>query len=169
MDHGDKPNVIYSWTAHPAGQHRWKACIALAVIALVGLGVAMTAGHPVAGLLGSLLLVVSLQRFFFPSTFEVDADGITAKYLMTNKRARWRDVRRFVTGPEGGYLSTRSKRSWLDAYRGLHVVFGANRDEAIAAINAIVAATESAADGIAPPAQGPQPIAHSHRAAENPA
>jgi len=169
MDQGDKANVIFSWKAHPAKQQPGKACVALAIIMLAGLGVAITAGHPLPGVLGAMLLVLSLQRFFFSCTFEIDQDGITARYLMTNKRAKWNDIRRFVHDRNGGYLSTRSRTSWLDAYRGVHLVFDDLREEAVAAISARLAAPRSEAQAIASTPKSQQPRANSRRAAGSPA
>lgn len=169
MDQGDKPNVIFTWKAHPAKQHVGRACLGLVVISLAGLGVAVAAGHPVWGVLGAVALLLSLQRFFFPSSFEIDEAGITARYLMSNKRMRWSAARRLVVDANGGFLSTRGRKSWLDAYRGLHLVWNEQRNEAIAAVEARLAATRSAAEASASPAHGPKPTAHSHRTAGSPA
>ena len=136
MDHADKANVILAWTAHPARAHLGRAIAALVVVALVGMGVALTAGDWLPGLLGGMLLLASMQRFFFPSSFAIDEEGITAKHLLTSKRLLWRDVRRIASDAHGGYLSTRATPNWTDTYRGVHVVFGDEREQAVAAIHA---------------------------------
>ena len=82
-------------------------------------------------LLAAVVLVAALNRFFFPSRFVIDDQGITARYFFRRQRLRWDDLRRFAHDRNGGYLSSRSRRSWLDAYRGLHILFGEKRDAVI--------------------------------------
>ena len=83
-----------------------------------------------------LVLVTALNRFYFRSRFQIDPEGITARYPLRSQRCRWADVRRFMVDAHGGYLATRSKRSWLDAYRGLHILFGRQRPAVIEQIRA---------------------------------
>lgn len=79
---------------------------------------------------GSLfILMLSLNRFFLPSRFSMDACGITAQFPLRRKHLRWRDVRRFLHDRHGGYLSTRSRASRLDAFSGMHLMFGSQREE----------------------------------------
>ena len=81
-----------------------------------------------------MFLVVALNRFFFPSRFRIDPEGITARFPFQTQRLRWAEIRRFVVDEHGGYLSTRSKLSRLDAYRGLHILFGRHRQAVIDSI-----------------------------------
>ncbi len=166
MDHADKANVILAWTAHPARQNVPKLVAAILVIALIGVAVALAAGHWLAGVLGALLLVASMQRFFLPSRFAIDEEGLTANFALTHKRVKWSDVRRFACDPAGGYLATRAVPNWTDAYRGLHLVFGEGdiRTQAIDAIRARLACAGSAAQPSSPPASSQQQTAQRHPA-----
>ena len=60
-----------------------------------------------------------------------DGEGITARYLLASHRLRWTDLKRFVHDARGGFLSTRSRPSWLDRYTGLHILFGGDREPVI--------------------------------------
>ena len=121
----------FSWHAHPAGE-RIGAAVAAAVVVIAVTGAIYLAFQSIAwSCLAVIVLVAALNRFFFPSRFSIDPDGITARYLLRTQRYRWKDLRRFVVDKRGGYLSTRSRRSWLDAYRGLHVLFGEHRTSVI--------------------------------------
>ena len=113
-----------------------------------GVGLGLWGGGACAGAVGlslqgpvwaaaaCLVLLAALSRFFFPSRFMIDADGITARYLLHTQQIKWCDIRRFVQDDRGGYISTRAKRSWLDAYRGMHILFGIHREAVIERIRA---------------------------------
>jgi hypothetical protein len=117
---------VFTWTAHPAAERPGMALVACAVIALLAAAAWWSFGWMWA-VVSALVLVLSLNRFFFASRFVVDDDSITARYLFRSQRLLWKEVRRFVSDARGGYLSTRAVASRLDAYRGLHVIFGADR------------------------------------------
>jgi hypothetical protein len=139
-----KPEVVVpdgsselTWTAHPA-RERVGAAVGtlLTIVAFAGV-VYLACGwlgpverRVVAGVAG-LVLVASLHRFFFPSRFEIDADGITARYLLRTQRFTWSRLRRFTHDQRGGYLSSRGRASRFDAYRGLHILFGDQRERVI--------------------------------------
>ncbi len=83
--------------------------------------------------LAVVILVVALNRFFFPSRFQLDDDGITARYPLGRSRLEWSDVRRFVHGPDGAFLATRAVSGRYDR-RGVHLLFGsgdAGRDAVV--------------------------------------
>ena len=93
-------------------------------------------GSPGWAIFGIVALVVALNRFFFPSRFKLDTEGITARFPLRTQRLGWADVRRFVVDEHGAYLSTRQARSRLDGYRGLHLLLGRNRSNVLDHIRA---------------------------------
>ncbi|MHC4420667.1 MAG: PH domain-containing protein [Planctomycetota bacterium] len=132
----DNPQVEFSWHAHPAGE-RVGAAVAGSVIVLAAAAAILLSFESLAwSALALFVLVTALNRFYFRSRFHIDSDGITARYPLRSQRCRWADVRRFMADAHGGYLSTRSRRSWLDAYRGLHILFGRQRPAVIEQIRA---------------------------------
>ena len=84
------------------------------------------------------ILLAALNRFFFPSRFVLDGEGITARHALGSRRLRWADVRRFAHDDEGGLLSTRARDSWVTAHRGLQVLFGSQRDAVLARLRALL-------------------------------
>lgn len=126
----------FTWQAHPA-RERVGAAVGGAV-AIVAITAVIHISFQSLGwaLLALAVLVVSLNRFFFRSRFRIDDEGIIARYPLRSQRLGWADIRRFVFDNNGGYLSTRARPSRLDAYRGLHVLFGSRRDDVIAQIRA---------------------------------
>ncbi|MCH8315916.1 MAG: PH domain-containing protein [Planctomycetes bacterium] len=126
----------FTWQAHPARERIGTAALGLSVIGAITGAVGLSFQSPVWAAAALLVLLAALSRFFFPSRFLIDADGITARYLLGTQQIRWRDIRRFVQDHRGGYISTRAKRSWLDAYRGMHILFGTDREAVIERIRA---------------------------------
>lgn len=90
------------------------------------------------GVAGVVILLASLSSFFFTSKYKVDSVGITAQYPLRSKRLKWSEIRRFVHAEGGGYLSTRSKASRMDAYRGMHLRFGVEGRAIVERIERIV-------------------------------
>lgn len=125
-----------AWHAHPAVERAGAAVFAAATVLSVGAAVGVATASVAWGVLGLVVLVAALNRFFLPSRFVIDSDGITARYPLRRQRYRWRDVRRFLVDEHGGWLSTRATRSWLDPHRGLHVLFGRQRQAVIDRIRA---------------------------------
>jgi len=120
----------FSWRAHPAVERPRSAIAGLAVIALLAASAAWSFG--LAWGIGSFIaLLLSLNRFFLPSRFTVTADVLIANFPFREQRLQWSAVRRFVQDANGGFLSTRHDSSRVDAFRGLHLLFGSRRDEAI--------------------------------------
>ncbi len=121
----------FTWHAHPASERTGPAVLGLVVILGLAAAILASFGSLAWSGLAVVFLVVSLNRFYFRSRFHVDDEGITARFPLRTRRLLWRDVRRFAVDEHGGYLSTRANRSWLDAYRGLHLLFGTQRDAVI--------------------------------------
>ena len=114
----------FTWQAHPARERKQAAIGAAMIVAGVCLAAWIFTHSLVWAGLAGVVLVAALNRFYFPSRFVINAEGITARYLLRTQQIRWDDIRRFVQDNRGGYISTRAKRSWLDAYRGMHILFG---------------------------------------------
>ena len=134
----------YSWSAHPARERLGQALFSTLIIAGLAYAAGRCGQHPGWGLLAILVLVLALNRFFFPSRFTIDQHGITARYPLQRRRLEWHQLRRFVHDARGGYLSTRASASRLDPYRGLHLLFGNRRSRVIERIQDRMA--QSAAD-----------------------
>ncbi len=129
----------FTWRAHPARQRPAAATFAAGVIVAMAAACALAANAWWAAL-AVVLLVVPLKGFFFPSRFTIDRQGVTARYLLRTRRYVWSEIRRFCHDRHGVYLSTRSRPSRLDAYRGMHLLFGSSREEVLRRIRERLAA-----------------------------
>jgi len=131
VSRSDGPREEYSWQAHPARERAGHAAAATFVVVVLGLLSGALMQSSWWGVLAVALMAAALNRFFFPSRFTIDDEGITARYPLRSRRLRWADLRRFVHDDEGGYLSTRARPSRLDAWRGMHLLFGRRREDVV--------------------------------------
>ena len=103
----------FAWHAHPAAERTGFAVAASAVVLATTAAIYVSFETLAWSGLGLVVLVAALNRFFFPSRFRIDAEGITARFPLRTQRFRWLDVRPFSVDEHGGYLSTRARRSRL--------------------------------------------------------
>jgi len=126
----------YTWRAHPARERVGIAMIGvLVILAMAGLTGELMQSVLWAGF-AALTLLLFLNRFFFPSRFVIDDEGITARYPLRCLRLPWKELRRFDHDHRGGFLSTRARHTWRDARRGMLVLFGGREREVIEQIRA---------------------------------
>jgi len=120
--------VEFSWQAHPAVERTGRALLGAVIV--LGIVASIWVSFQSVGwcILAVVVLVLSLNRFYFRSRFDIDAEGITARFPLGTRRCLWTDVRRFVTDQNGGFLSTRR--------RGMHVLFGRERKAVVQHIQA---------------------------------
>lgn len=113
------------------------------MVMIVSIAIAMTVwlegAHPFTaaawGILSSGVLIIALNRFFFPTRFSIDEGGITARFPLRSIRYEWADVRRFVHDEYGGCFYRRARQSRLDACSGLTISFGSQKQAVIDCIN----------------------------------
>ena len=127
----DSTNEILIWRVHPFRERFRAACFAVSVIAAMAwLAAELMQSLWWAGI-AFLLLAASLKSFFLPSEFQIDDDGVTVRSFFKVSRLSWPEIRRFLHDTHGGFLSTRSKDSFFDSFRGIHLLFGENREAVI--------------------------------------
>ena len=122
----------------------WRACpareriLAAVITSLVILTIAGAVFHSFRSIpwsiAATLLLLFSLNRFYFPSRFTINQKGISATYLFRRQSYTWSRINRFRHDDNGAYLSTRRRSSWLDPHRGMHILFGGEKEAVISHI-----------------------------------
>lgn len=138
------------WTAHPVREQPLKSFVVSLVVMgcgqLVALSVLTGMAKPsvlvgvLAGVGAMLFLFFMLNRFYLPSSYRLDENGIAVRYPVGKRSLRWRDLRRFSHDDTGGYLSTRLKGGAFDS-RGISVFFAGRGDEIIPRIKAAMQST----------------------------
>lgn len=120
-----------TWRVHPARERVGATVFALAVVGGMVWMVGEIMENPWWGLLPAGFFLVTLQRFFLPSEFCIDEDGVTAKFTFTSLKYAWKEIRRFQHDGRGAFLSTRRCPSLFDSFRGMHLMFADNREQVI--------------------------------------
>ncbi len=120
--------VEFTWRAHPAAERTGRALLGAVIVLAIAAAIWVSFQSVGWSVLAVVVLVLSLNRFYFSSRFELDAEGITARFPLGTRRCLWTDVRRFVTDSNGGFLATRR--------RGMHILFGRQRSAVLEHIQA---------------------------------
>ena len=133
----------FTWRAHPARERLAITMAALMLVLAFSIAIFISSDSYVWAVVSLLVLLLALNRFFFPSKFHINSQGITARYLLKTQKLAWKEIRRFILDSHGGYLSTRAIPSRLDPYRGMHILFGPHREAVIKRIRARLAQGEA--------------------------
>jgi hypothetical protein len=134
--------------AWPAAERRGRTVVlVLVVVALAALAWAI-GGDWLWGLTGLVLMVFALNRWFFPSTFALTPEHLEVGYPLTRKTLKWCDVRRLAISPDGGWISSRSGASRLDARHGLDLYWGRDPEATMAAVFAAATTAKEAGSPI---------------------
>ena len=86
------------------------------------------------GIFALVVLVAAMAPFFLPTVYKLDEEGIEITSLFVVRHFRpWGEYRNFYTHNVGVHLSTFSKPSRMDAFRGNFIRFTpGNREQVIA-------------------------------------
>ena len=67
-------------------------------------------------------LAVTLHSYFLPIDYRMDAEGITVKKRIFNYTYPWAQFRRWFRTTGGVVVSPFSRRTFLDNFRGVHIL-----------------------------------------------
>ena len=142
QEQGQEQEQDCTWTVHPARMNPRRALLGLLVILISAFAIATWIEPPSwrlpIGLAVAGVLFLSVNRFFLPSTFKIDDDGITASYPLRSMRLQWKDLRRFLVGEHGGLLSRRARSSSMDVFTGMQLFFDEQRDARVELIHSLM-------------------------------
>jgi hypothetical protein len=102
----------------------------IAVIALFGIGVVLVTHDLFLGMLSMAILFGSLHGYFFTASYSLSDQGVEIKGPFGTQRREWGRFKSFWVDPKGVSLSPFTKRSWLEHYRGMRLLYSDNKDEA---------------------------------------
>lgn len=131
-----KPEAAFTWSVHPARERPVRTVLVSGVILLAGRFVQLESGLLIAGFGAMLVLVLVLQRFFFPSRYRIDAAGLSEFGVWGQRTILWSAVRLAEIGGHGAWISELERRHWREGRRGVHVLFGSQREKITAHLRA---------------------------------
>jgi hypothetical protein len=152
-----------TWTFNPWRDRRgWRhPAVALALL----LGIACLAGYtftqpdwwPQALGWGGFSLLVLLgmcANLFLPVSYQLDARGVTVRFLGVPSFRPWDHYRNYYSHDTGVHLTTMPEPSPLDPFRGHLLLFAGNRTEVMGMVKAHIARPSKPTS--ATPAEPPQ-------------
>ena len=120
------------WRIWPARQRPLTAIVLIAGALVLGILVSRGTQDKVLGIAAPVFVLASLSSFLLPTEFRLTREAIEVKSLGVVRSRPWSEMRRFEEDRSGVFLSPFEKRSWLDAYRGVRLDPGGNRDQVVA-------------------------------------
>jgi hypothetical protein len=128
-----------AWRVWPARERPLAALVLLAGAVVLGILVERGTQDRVLGIAAPLFVLASLSSFLLPTEYRLTRDAVTVRSLGVVRSRPWSEMRRFEQDRSGVFLSPFEKRSWLDAYRGVRLDPGGNRDQVVAFVQARLA------------------------------
>ena len=120
------------WTVWPARERPLAAAVVLASTVVLGFLIANGTGDAVLGFAAPLFILASLGSFLGRTEYRLTREAIEVRTLGVVRARPWSEMRRATVDRTGVFLSPFRTRNWLEAYRGLRLMFGGNRDQVVA-------------------------------------
>ena len=120
-----------TWTSWPARERPLAAVILVVSSLILGILVRRATGDMVLGVAAPVFVLGSLAAFLFPTEYRLTDKSIEVRSLGVTRSRPWSEMRRMTVDKTGVFLSPFEKRTWLEAYRGLRLLFGGNRDQVV--------------------------------------
>jgi len=112
--------------------------VLLASLGVLGVVIAQGTGDKVLGVAAPLFVLASVGSFIAKTEYRLTPEGIEVRTLGVVRTRPWTEMRRATVDQNGVFLSPFEKRSWLEAYRGVRLPFGGNRDQVVAFVESKV-------------------------------
>ena len=120
------------WSVWPARRKPWAAGVLLASLAVLGVLIAQETGDRVLGVSAPLFILATVGSFIAKTEYRLTQESVEVRALGVARVRPWGEMRRATVDRHGVFLSPFEKRSWLEAYRGVRLPFGGNRDQVVA-------------------------------------
>jgi len=120
-----------TWSVRPCRMDRKRCPWVIVTILLFGVVIVLVLSDPFLGMLSVVVLFGSLHSYFLKASYSLSSQGVEIKSPFGTQRREWRSFKSFWVDARGLNLSPFTKRSWLEHYRGMRLLFGENEDEVV--------------------------------------
>jgi hypothetical protein len=124
------------WSVWPARERPWAAAVLVVSLLVLGVLIAQGTGDRVLGAAAPAFVLLSVGSFIARTRYRLTPESIEVRALGVARARPWSEMRRATVDRGGVFLSPFQKRSWLEAYRGVRLPFGGNRDQVVAFVEA---------------------------------
>jgi hypothetical protein len=128
----DEKSSSLEWSSHLISQYPAKGVILIAITVLFTILMWILFEHWLYPVISAVVLFLSTMRYYFPVRYRLGEDGVRRWFLGFEKFRPWTDFRNVYVHKDGLFLAPFEKPSRLDAFRGLGINFGQNRDSIVA-------------------------------------
>ena len=129
-----------AWSAWPAREHPLRAAVLIAALAVLGVLVRQGTHDAVLAVAGPVFVLLSVSSWLLPTSYRLTDEALEVRSLGVTRARPWSEMRRVVVDEQGIFLSPFEQKHWLDAYRGVRLLTGGNRDQVVAFVEAKLAA-----------------------------
>jgi len=138
-----------SWSAWPAKDHPIRALVLLASLTVLGVLVREGTHDVVLAVAGPLFVLLSVSSWLLPTEYRLTTKALEVRSLGVTRVRPWSEMRRMTVDEAGVFLSPFERKHWLEAYRGVRLLTGGNRDQVVAFVEARLAEgrTQGRAEG----------------------
>ena len=128
QDVADEERLLAEWRLHLFGMNPARSIAAAVVCAGALVLIQLAFENPWLTILGGLILIGSLADWLFPITYRLTTRGAGYTNFVFRKRIAWEDVRSTYVADFGVKLSPFSRRTRLDAFRGVVLRFSGDQE-----------------------------------------
>ncbi|TMQ66607.1 MAG: hypothetical protein E6K79_01410 [Candidatus Eisenbacteria bacterium] len=136
--HEERPRKAgeLSWTAWPARERPLAAAVLIVAAVVLGMLVKKGTDDSFLGVAAPGFVLASLSSFLLPTSYRLTKESLEVRSLGVSRVRPWTEMRRMTVDRTGVFLSPFDRRNWLEAYRGVRLLFGGNRDQVVAFVEA---------------------------------
>jgi len=135
-DQTEEAKPALEWACHPVKRKPLvSVLVTLFILAVVAI-VFYTTASRVFGVLAAVVMLASLAKFYFPTTYRLTYDRITIKTTTQTLHKDWSIYRSCYPDKNGILLSPFVRPSRLESFRGIYLMFNNNRDEVTSFVKA---------------------------------
>ena len=118
------------WESHPLRREKsTKSILLVALIVASSTAAAFGFEHWFYGVFSLGALTASLSRYFFPTCYVLDGEGVSSEHLGFKQRRPWAEFRRADEHRDGIFLRPSARPGRLDSFRGVFLRFNKNRED----------------------------------------
>ncbi len=133
------PVAGLAWSAWPARERPFAAAVLVVSAVILGVLVGRGTGDSVLAFAAPLFVLVSVSSWLLPTAYRLTGESLEVRSLGVTRVRPWGEIRRMVVDESGVFLSPFERKNWLDAYRGVRLLTGGNRDQVVAFVEARLA------------------------------
>jgi len=134
LDFSDPPEPppAIRWRSWPLRESLVTAAVLLVGLLAAGATIHWITAETHLALLAVGALSAALWRFFLPTWFELNPEGVNRWLLGRHRRIPWREIRRYKVCSTGVLFLPHPEARPADAFRGLYLPWGKHRHEVLA-------------------------------------